>query len=89
VVTVANGLLGLSAVAAGDFDLVGTNNCMPGMSGAEVIERSHRVFPSLPLPHLDDLSHPSGDQFPRPVRTLSKPFSIAALQDAVRKLLAG
>jgi DNA-binding response OmpR family regulator len=32
VVTVANGLLGLSAMAVGHFDLVITN-CMPGMSG--------------------------------------------------------
>jgi DNA-binding response OmpR family regulator len=89
VVTVADGLLGLSAAAAGDFDLVVTNNCMPRMSGAEVIERLHRVFPTLPVLHLDDLSHPSGDEFHDGVQTLYKPFSVSALQDAVRKLLMG
>jgi DNA-binding response OmpR family regulator len=89
VVTVADGLLGLSAAAAGGFDLVITNNCMRGMSGADVVERLRRVFPTLPILHLDALAHPSGDEFPEDVRTLYKPFSIAALQDAVRKLLAG
>ena len=89
VVTIADGFLGLSAAAAGDFDLVVTNNCMRGISGAEVVERLHRVFPTLPVLHLDDLYHPSADGFPDGVRTLYKPFSIDALQDAVRKLLAG
>ena len=39
--------------------------------------------------HVGDLSHPSGDRFPEGVPSLYKPFSIAALQDAVRRLLAG
>jgi CheY-like chemotaxis protein len=89
VVTVANGLEGLETARRDAFDLVITNNCMRGMSGVEVIERLHQVFPALPVLHIDDLSHPSTDEFPEDVQTLYKPFSIAALQDAVRKLLAG
>ena len=89
VVPIENGLLGLEAAKANDFDLVITNSCMPGMSGAEVVTRLHRLFPTLPVLHLDDLSHPSGDEFPDGVRTLYKPFSIVTLQEAVRKLLAG
>ena len=89
VVTVANGLEGLETAHRDSFDLVITNNCMRGMSGVEVIERLHQVFPTLPVLHIDDLSHPSGDEFPERVRTLYKPFSIDTLQDAVRKLLAG
>jgi CheY-like chemotaxis protein len=86
VVTMANGLVGLEAVEGNHFDLVITNNCMPGMSGAEVIERLHQLLPSLPVLHLDDVSRPS-DELHRGVRTLYKPFSISALQFAVRKLL--
>jgi CheY-like chemotaxis protein len=89
VVTVADGLTGLEAAAGDGFDLVITNNCMPGMSGAEVVERLHRLFPTLPILHIDDLSRPSGQQFPDSVLNLYKPFSISALQDAVRTLLAG
>ena len=85
----SNVLEGLETTREDAFDLVITNNCMRGMSGVEVIERLHQVFPALPVLHIDDLSHPSADEFPEDVRTLYKPFSIAALQDAVRKLLAG
>jgi hypothetical protein len=53
---------------------------MPDMSGAGLIERLCRLFPTLPILHLDDLSRPFGDRFPVP--TLYKPFGIAALKDA-------
>ena len=79
----------MEAAERDGFDLVITNNCMPGMSGSEVIERLQKLFPALPVLHLDDLSPPSGDEFPEHVQTLYKPFSIDTLQDAVRKLLAG
>ncbi len=85
----ANGLEGLETANRDGFDLVITNNCMRDMSGVEVMERLNQVFPAIPVLHIDDLSHPSVDEFPEDVRTLYKPFSIAALQDAVRKLLAG
>jgi DNA-binding response OmpR family regulator len=88
-VLVADGLRGWSAAAAGEFDLVITNDCMPDMSGTDLIERLRRLFPRLPILHLDDLSRPFGDQFPLDVPTLYKPFGIAALKDAVRKLLRG
>jgi CheY-like chemotaxis protein len=87
VVTVANGLVGLEAAEENHFDLVITNNCMPGMSGAEVIERLHQLLPSLPVLHLGDVSRPSEDELYDGVKTLYKPFSISALQFAVRKLL--
>jgi CheY-like chemotaxis protein len=87
VVSVGDGLAGLAAAARGNFDLVITNNCMPGMSGAEVIERLQQAFPSLPVLHLDDVSRPSDEQLHDGVETLYKPFSIFKLQDTVRKLL--
>jgi DNA-binding response OmpR family regulator len=89
VTTVANGLGGLEAAKANNFDLVITNNCMPGMSGSEVVQELHKFFPTLPVLHLDHLSHPSGQEYPETVRTIYKPFSISALQEAVRTLLAG
>ncbi|HEX3232644.1 MAG TPA: response regulator [Gemmatimonadales bacterium] len=89
VVTAADGFAGLEAAKSTQFDLVITNNCMPGMSGSEVMDRLHVLFPTLPLLHLDDLSHPSSQDFPEGVRTLYKPFSLTTLRETVRKLLPG
>jgi hypothetical protein len=47
VVTIGGGLAGLEAAERDGFDLVITNNCMPGMSGSEVIERLHNARRSV------------------------------------------
>jgi two-component system cell cycle response regulator CpdR len=92
VVAVANGLAALDAARTTEagFDLIVTNNYMPGLSGAELIARVRQDFPSLPILHVDDVSR-RGRVAPLPsdVPTIYKPFSIAALRAAVRGLLAG
>jgi len=63
---------------------------MPGLNGAELIARVREDFPSLPILHIDDISRKRLDQgLPDDIPTLYKPFSVATLREAVRKLLAG
>jgi hypothetical protein len=92
VVTVANGraALEVARAAKGRFDLIVTNNYMPGLTGPELIERVRQDFPALPILHIDDISHRrAADTLPDDVPTVYKPFSVATLREAVRKLLAG
>jgi CheY-like chemotaxis protein len=90
VVAVANGQAALDAArgAEAPFDLIVTNNYMPGLSGAELVARVRQDFPDLPILHVDDINRrkrvsPQLDEIP----TIYKPFSIATLQAKVRKLL--
>jgi CheY-like chemotaxis protein len=92
VVTVTNGRAALEAAREAEvgFDLIVTNNYMPGLTGAELIARVRQDFPSLPILHIDDISHRRARQdLPDDVPTVYKPFSVATLREAVRKLLAG
>ena len=92
VVAVANGRAALDAArgAKAEFDLIVTNNYMPGLNGAELIARVRQDFPSLPILHIDDISRKRLEQtLPDDVPTVYKPFSVAQLRDAVRKLLTG
>ena len=36
--------------------MIVTNNYMPGLSGAELIERVREDFPNLPILHVDDIA---------------------------------
>jgi CheY-like chemotaxis protein len=91
VVAVANGRAALDAARGAEvkFDLIITNNYMPGLTGAELIARVREDFPDLPILHVDDVGRRSrlGDP-PDDIPTIYKPFSIASLRDAVRKLLS-
>jgi CheY-like chemotaxis protein len=92
VVAVANGRAALDAAQGADvgFDLIVTNNYMPGLDGPELIARVRQDFPSLPILHINDISRLRvGQNLPQDVPTVYKPFSIATLREAVRKLLAG
>ena len=92
VVAVADGSAALAAARGAPvaFDLIVTNNYMPGLDGPELIARVRRDFPSLPILHIDDISRRRAVQdLPDDVPTVYKPFSIATLRSAVRKLLAG
>jgi CheY-like chemotaxis protein len=92
VVAVADGRAALDAArgAEVEFDLIVTNNYMPGLSGPELISRVRQDFPHLPILHIDDISRrPTAESLPGDVPTVYKPFSIATLREAVRKLLAG
>jgi CheY-like chemotaxis protein len=88
VVAVNDGAAGLEAARTADppYDLVITNNCMPHMNGAELVAHLQSLFPGLPILHLDDLTRPSAEEVTAP--TMTKPFSLDRLSDAVRKLLA-
>jgi CheY-like chemotaxis protein len=92
VVAVANGRAALDAARGAEvgFDLIVTNNYMPGLNGSELIERVRQDFPSLPILHIDDISHKRVDTgLPEDVPTVYKPFSVATLREAVGRLLAG
>jgi CheY-like chemotaxis protein len=92
VIAVANGRAALDAARGAEvgFDLIVTNNYMPGLNGAELIERVRQDFPTLPILHIDDISRkPIGKGLPEDVPTVYKPFSGASLRDAVRRLLEG
>jgi CheY-like chemotaxis protein len=92
VVAVADGHAALAVAQEAEiaFDLIVTNNYMPGLNGPELIARVRQDFPSLPILHIDDISRKRLDKgLPEDVPTVYKPFSIATLREAVRKLLAG
>jgi DNA-binding response OmpR family regulator len=91
VIAAANGRAALDAArsAEGGFDLIVTNNYMPGLSGPELIARVRQDFPSIPILHVDDISRRDRvADLPADVPTIYKPFSIAALRAAVRGLLS-
>jgi CheY-like chemotaxis protein len=92
VIAVANGQAALDAARGAEvgFDMVVTNNYMPGLNGAELIARVRQDFPSLPILHIDDVSRRRVDKaLPDDVPTVYKPFSIATLREAVQRLLSG
>jgi two-component system cell cycle response regulator CpdR len=90
VVAVANGRAALDAARGAEarFNLIITNNYMPGLSGAELIHRVREDFPDLPILHVDDISRRGRiSPLPTDIPTIYKPFSIAALRGAVLELL--
>jgi CheY-like chemotaxis protein len=91
VVAVADGRAALDAArgAEAQFDLIITNHYMPGLTGPELIARVRHDFPSLPILHVDDIGHRGrASDLPLDVPTIYKPFSTAALREAVRRLLS-
>jgi CheY-like chemotaxis protein len=92
VVAVANGRAALDAArgAEVEFDLIVTNNYMPGLAGPELIARVRQDFPDLPILHIDDISRQRvAKNLPNDIPTVYKPFSVATLRQAVQKLLQG
>lgn len=90
VVAVMNGRAALDAArgAEAGFDLIVTNNYMPGLSGAELIARVREDFPNLPILHVDDISRRGRiPSLPSDIPTIYKPFSIGVLRAAVKDLL--
>jgi CheY-like chemotaxis protein len=90
VVAVANGRAGLeeSRKAKAGFDLIITNNYMPGLTGAELVARVRKDFPNLPILHVDDVTRRGRiPPLPSDIPTIYKPFSVAALKAAVLGLL--
>jgi CheY-like chemotaxis protein len=90
VVAVTDGHAALDAARSAEveFDLIVTNNYMPGLSGPELIARVRQDFPNLPILHINDISRRRASQdLPEDVPTVYKPFSVFALRAAVRRLL--
>jgi DNA-binding response OmpR family regulator len=88
---VKDGAAGLAALQAGKYDLIVTDNKMPGMSGVEMIEKLRSARVGIPvvmvtgyLPAHDFVRRP----WLKPDVTLEKPFSNNDLLAAVKKLLA-
>jgi two-component system OmpR family response regulator len=79
--------LELARTAEPQFDLIVTNSWMPGLSGSELILRLRLDFPEIPILHIDDLTRTESEERREDVTTLYKPFSVGALQQAVRQLL--
>jgi DNA-binding NtrC family response regulator len=89
VIAVSNGQTAFDVASDQTIDVVVTNNCTPGLSGADLLSALRRRFPGLPILHLDDHSLATHSQFqvPADVPTLFKPFDLVALQAAVRRLV--
>lgn len=86
VVAVANGQAALDAARGAEvgFDLIITNNYMPGLSGPELIAQVRKDFPDIPILHVDDITRRGRiPPMPSDIPTVYKPFSIAALKAAV------
>ena len=89
VVLVNDGQAGLVAAQEAEvpYDLVITNSYMPHLTGEQLIQQLRRLFPELPVLHLDDGTYPTtSPDFP-PVPTLYKPFRLKELCEEVRRLL--
>jgi DNA-binding NtrC family response regulator len=89
VVTMNDGAAGLNAASSAEapYDLVVTNNCMPHLSGAQLVSALRERFPDLPIVHLDDLSERDPGPLPPDLPNLQKPFSIERLLEEVARLL--
>jgi len=89
VIAVSNGQTAYDVVLDEMVDVVVTNNCMPGLNGAELVRALRKRLPDMPILHLDDHSQATHARFevPADVPTLFKPFDLVALKAAVRRLL--
>jgi CheY-like chemotaxis protein len=78
-------------VEASEFDLIVTDLVMPSREGLETIRAIRSRYPSLPI---IAISAPANRDYLRAAenfgaqRTFTKPFSLAAVSEAVRDLLA-
>jgi CheY-like chemotaxis protein len=70
------------ARAAPHIDLVISDQVMPGMSGAHLVEALRKNNPSLPMILASGFAEQPGDLHPSTVK-LSKPFDMAQLAHAI------
>jgi len=89
VVALNGGATGLEAVltAADSYDLVVTNNCMPGMDGEELVARVRAARPGLPIVHMDDMSGGPDLDLPADVPNFTKPFLLESLVSRIEEML--
>ena len=89
--TAANGREGLDRFAAGRFDLIVTDRAMPEMGGdqlAATIERSAPDTSVIMLTGFGDLMGAKAEQPPGVDAVVSKPVTLDALTQAIRKVTA-
>ncbi|HWF11903.1 MAG TPA: response regulator [Bryobacteraceae bacterium] len=84
--TASDGLEGLRRIESSPWDLVITDVIMPEMNGIELLERTHRVRPALPVVVMTVDS--SAERIVTAIREhayawLQKPFSLQAIRDLV------
>jgi DNA-binding response OmpR family regulator len=74
VVAMYDGSAGWDAASSAEvpYDLVVSSNCMPGLSGTEMVAPIREMFPDMPILHLDDLSRPHHRPLPEDVPNLYK-----------------
>lgn len=72
------------------FDLVLTDIVMPGMSGVELARHLNRIRPEMRVVFMSGYADdPLMDKIEEGALLLSKPFTAAALLDAIRQSLNG
>jgi PAS domain S-box-containing protein len=74
-----------------DFDVILTDLTMPGMNGADLAERILKVRPDLPIVMATGYGHVMSEERAREIGLrplLFKPFSMAALGEAIQDALA-
>lgn len=91
VTTASNGREGVEAFAKdnGAFDLFITDRAMPEMGGDQVALEAKRINPSVPvilLTGFGELMNSEGEKPPGVDLVVGKPFTIASLREALRKV---
>ena len=82
VTTAYSGADALKEIEKGTFDLVVTDHLMPGMTGAELVEKVRQRWPALRVLVATGYAELSSDLM-RGVRRVAKPFTQRQLLDAV------
>ncbi len=88
--TAENGREGWEKFQAAEYDLVLTDRSMPEMNGDELALEVKRLRPSVPvilLTGFGDLMNSEGEKPPGIAAVVAKPFTMAALNEVVRKLM--
>ncbi len=88
--TATNGREGLEKLRAGTLDLVVTDRAMPGMSGDQLAAaiKTIRPTPVILLTGFGDMMHVTGEKPAGVDLIVSKPVSLAALRQAVAKVIS-
>ena len=87
VVEAKNGIEALDLFTKGRFDLVMTDFKMPGMNGNELAARIKRLAPSVPILMISAFVKEAGGSHGPVDATLSKPFSLLELRQAIAQLV--
>jgi len=87
VVEAKNGIEALDLFTKGRFDLVMTDFKMPGMNGNELAARIKGLAPSVPILMISAFVKEAGGSHSPVDATLSKPFSLLELRQAIAQLV--